>query len=130
MNKNVKIVLTYLNKYNYIKNYELKSDLPISHQDLRETLNYLVHEDIIERENVTEWENGFKHQNLYFYSTLISRNYYKNRIKDSIIRCLKTLLFHIIFPIAVAYITTIITVHNNECCTNSDSNRTNQTENP
>ena len=130
MNKNIKLVLNYINKYNSIKNYELVEKLPITNEELVDTLDYLKFKRIIDSELISEWENGFIHQNKYFYSTLISKNYYKIKFKKLFFKCFRNFLIHFIFPITIAYITAIIAINNNECCTNSNSNGTKYTQKP
>ena len=97
MNKNIKLVLNYINKYNSIKNYELVEKLPITNEELVDTLDYLKFKRIIDSELISEWENGFIHQNKYFYSTLISKNYYKIKFKKLFFKCFRNFLIHFIF---------------------------------
>lgn len=129
MNNKIKIALNYINKYDYIKNSNIEFPLPISETELFDALDYLVDKQIVKFEIKTEWENGFKHSNEYYFSTFQSKNYYKLKFKNLFFNFIKHIFLSVICPLAVAYFTARITINNNNCCDKSNQNRDYQSEN-
>lgn len=121
MNKNIKIVLNYLNTYGFVKNCDIEVNLPITIEEFKDTLNYLTDKQVIKSETIIELENGFRYSNKYYYSTFYSKNYYKIKYRRLFFKFCKYLITGIILPCVVAYLTSRFTKSDCEYCSYSDN---------
>lgn len=135
MNKYSKQILKYLTK-NYSVNEIVK--INVIHQEFnfdKDTINNSL--ELLKNNNmiVCDYKQTFvdkKLVNLGIKSiclTTIGKEYFKNTSKEKLINVLRYLLFNIITPIIVAYITarvaTTNTTNNNDCCNNTNNQRNN-----
>ncbi len=123
MNKYSRKILRIINEANTPTNFYLYENLKYDKNTIDHSLELLKDDNYI----YCEFSRTGK---IYYYSTVKGKDYILNRVKNSFIYILKIIFLNIICPLFVAYITTIITIDNSNCCKDTNNNGETYSINP